>query len=112
MRSRGASYGSLSSANLFLIFFIFLMTSSLLIAGRDIEPYLPHYLTEQDQYKIWELAQEIEQKIHAALAMPISYKGITRIVLPKSLYLQKATRAKFTRISHPTKGSILRVSSP
>lgn len=88
------------------------MTSSLLIAGRDIEPYLPHYLTEQDQYKIWELAQEIEQKIHAALAMPISYKGITRIVLPKSLYLQKATRAKFTRISHPTKGSILRVSSP
>lgn len=88
------------------------MTSSLLIAGRDIEPYLPHYLTPDMQESIWKLATEIEQKIHAALAIPISYKGITRIVLPKSLYLQKATRARFSRISHPTKGSILRVSSP
>lgn len=83
-----------------------------IVAGRDIEPYLPYHLSEDAQDAIWKLASEIEQKIHAALAMPISYKGITRIVLPKSLYLQKATRAKFARISHPTKGSILRVSSP
>ena len=84
----------------------------LLIAGRDIEPYLPYALSEENQKQIWELAGIVEQKIHSALALPISYKGITRIVLPKSLYLQKATQARFTRITHPTKGSILRVSAP
>ena len=84
----------------------------LLIAGRDIEPYLPYGLSEENQKQIWELAGIVEQKIHSALVLPISYKGITRIVLPKSLYLQKATRARLTRITHPTKGSILRVSAP
>ena len=88
------------------------MTSSLLVAGRDIEPYIPHYFSHDQQERIYELAQTIEKRIHAAIAMPISYHGITRIVVPKSLYLQKATRAKFTRISHPTKWSILRVSAP
>lgn len=96
-----------------LLFFIpSSMTWPLLVAGRDIEPYIPHYFTEHDQQKIHALAQVIEQKIHAALALPLSYNGITRIVLPKSLYLQKATRARFTRVAHPTKGSILRVSAP
>ena len=86
--------------------------TSLLIAGRDIEPYLPYALSEENQKQIWELAGIVEQKIHGALALAISYKGITRIVLPKSLYLQKATQTRLTRITHPTKGSILRVSAP
>lgn len=83
---------------LLLLFYLHLM-KPYSIAGNNIEPYMPKRFSEMNKERLWEVVQEVATRIEQNLSMGFQYNGVTRLVVPASLYLQEQTIAAANSIT-------------
>ena len=74
---------------------------TLLVAGHDIERYLPSTLSDDAKELIARTAQTVVDRIDNRLPIGLRYNGEARIVHPYSTYLQSSTLRKGVQIPDP-----------
>lgn len=67
--------------------------SQLIIAGQDIESFLPVDASLTTKKRIYQIALEVAERIEQHLTLSFRYNGHPRLVAPASLYLQEETKS-------------------
>lgn len=75
-----------------------------IVAGKNINPYIPSYLSEDKKWKIHQLCQDIVTLVGAWLPAAISYNNTPRIIRPASVFLQDQSPRVVRRITDRAKG--------
>ena len=83
-----------------LLFHLFLM-QQLIVAGHDIERYLPSTLSDDSKELIARTAQAVVDRIDSRLPVGLRYNGEARIIHPYSAYLQSSTLRKWVKTPDP-----------